>query len=231
MALAGWLARRATPGPSPPARRRSRRRSGGGSGGSKSCSSSRRGSKSPDMAVDPPLWPCGRNLFAGHEFVEVEQYAGDGDPSGRRRITTRHNGCDAVADDEAWRSAPSARSCWSTSSSNPSSRSSGGRPRQSMKACRIRSRSVAGSRPLGRSIRAASPAAISTNAGSLSSVRACKRRVGSEAAGAGLHAPRRVEGRQERVRRRPPEERIQTAAIAVRARNRPATAASSDPGS
>ena len=44
-----------------------------------------------------------------------------------------------------------------------------------------------------------------------------ERRVGPEPPRAGLHAAGRIEGRQERVRRGPPEERVEPAAIAVRA--------------
>ena len=108
---------------------------------------------------------------------------------------------------------------------------SAGRPRQSMNAYSSRSRSVAGR---GRSLPGSARPAPGRS----------RRRPGRSAAsapgaacwiGAGACRSARRPGASKVVRngmrRGPPEERIEPAAIAVRARCRPATGASSDPGS
>ena len=177
-------------------------------------------SKSPVMADQPSSAVVATDSLAGHELVEVQEHAGDGRPTPERRPRRVRRAASparrAPGQDVCERLAARARV--------------GRRPRQSRNAWRSRSRSLAGGGPLAQD--PSGQALGDLDEGRVVEQRQrLERRVGSEPARAGLHAAGRVEGRQERMRRGPPEERVEPAAIAVRARCRPATAASSGPGS
>ena len=172
-------------------------------------------SKSSIIAVPSsrPVTLIPARSFASHEFIDVQEHAGHRQP------------CRVQPDRRASRLGPEHGFRVS-----PARGSTGADPGKAGRhIAGDRGRSPAGA---GRSmIRAASPRAISTKRRIVQERQGLERRVGTKSPGAGLHAAGRIEGRQKRVGRGPPEKRVEPAAIAVRRRYRPATGASSGPGS